>query len=264
MTKKAVLLLALACPVASAGTPSGRDVLAHQEEARRISSFQATATLSTSRNDASDEKAKTFRWWRKLGGDGAHFVTLTRFDAPATIRGEGLLIREAESENDVLLYLPRFKKVRRVEGQSQSSSFFGSVFSYADIAMTHADESKAKVLRDESCPGEPKLQCWVVEITPASDAIRDRTGYSRSVQWVRQDNWVTVYGEFYDKQNALWKRLTASNVNEVDTKAHKWVPYVIQLEDVPGKRRTLLRLSNVKVDVTLDDSLFTEQTLANE
>ena len=262
--KTTVCMLVLASvTLANAAPPSGADVLAKQEEARKLTSFQAKASLSTTKNNEVDKKAKKFRWWRKLGSDGKRFVTLTRFDEPATIRGEGLLIKEASSENDVLLYLPRFKKIRRVEGQSQSSSFFGSVFSYADIAMSHADENKAKVLREEKCPGQ-EGKCWVVEIKPATDAIRDRTGYSRSTQWVRQDNWITVYGEFYDKNDALWKRLTASEVKEVDTRAHKWLPHIIQLEDVPGKRLTVLRFSDVKVNAEIEDALFTEQSLANE
>ena len=258
-----IVVVVVVAGAAHAGPPSGREVLEKQEEARRLSSFQARASLSTARTGDADRKTKKFRWWRKLGGDGKRFVTLTRFDEPATIRGEGLLIREGDRDNDVLLYLPRFKKVRRVEGQSQSSSFFGSVFSYADIAMPHADEHKAKVVREEACPGQDGT-CWVVEVTPASDAIRDRTGYSRSTQWVRQDNWITIYGEYHDKRGALWKRYTASDVKLVDAKARKWIPHVVQLEDVPGKRMTVLRLADVKVNAPLEDALFTEQSLANE
>lgn len=258
------LVVLVVSSAAVAAPPSGPEVLAKQAEARKLSSFQAKASLTTSKTDQSDKKSKAFRWWRKLKGDDNRYVTLTRFDEPATIKGEGLLIREADKENDVLLYLPRFKKVRRVEGQSQSSSFFGSVFSYSDIALPHAEENKAKVLREDKCPGHEQQKCWVVEITPASDAIRDRTGYGRSTQWIRQDNWITVYGEFFDKKNVLWKRYTASDVKEVDTKGHKWIPHVVQFEDVPGKRMSVLRLSEVKVNGTVGDDLFTEQSLANE
>jgi outer membrane lipoprotein-sorting protein len=174
-----------------------------------------------------------------------------------------VLIREGTDQNDVLLYLPHFKKVRRVEGQSQSSSFFGSVFSYSDVALPHVDDNTAKVLREEACPGE-KLKCWVVEISPATKKIRDRTGYSRTVQWVRQDNWITVAGEFYDLKGKLWKKLRATEVKEVDPKNKKWLPHHIVLEDVIKKRTTTLKLGDVKVNVNLDDSLFTEQNLANE
>ncbi len=261
--KTTALLLLLVPAVAHAAPPSGREILEHQEEARKIASFQARATMSTVRDGEKEKAPKTFRWWRKLGGDGARFVSLTRFDEPATIRGEGVLIREGKTLNDVLLYLPHFKKIRRVEGQSQSSSFFGSVFSYTDVATPHADDDTAKVLREEDCPGA-KTRCWVVDVTPATEADRDRTGYSHSIQWVREDNWITIAGDFYDQKGTLWKRLTATDVKEVDTKAHKWLPHHIQLQDVRGKRTTVLELSDVKTGATLDDTLFTEQSLANE
>jgi outer membrane lipoprotein-sorting protein len=253
----------LAFPAAAAAElPSGRTLLEKQEEARKLPSFTAKAILSTTKAGATDKAAKKFRWWRKLSGK-THFVTLTRFDEPATIRGEGVLIREGTDQNEVLLYLPHFKKVRRVEGQSQSSSFFGSVFSYSDVAMTHADDNTAKVLREEACPGET-IKCYVVEIVPASKKIKDRTGYSKSIQWVRQDNWITVAGEFYDLKGKLWKKLKATEVKEVDTKNKKWLPHHIVLEDVLKKRTTTLKLGDVKVNATIDDSVFTEQNLASE
>jgi len=244
--------------------PSGRDILERQEAARKLPAFQAKATLSTSKQGTKDGTPKLFRWWRKLGSDGVHFVTLTRFDAPATIRGEGLLLREGATDNDVLLYLPRFKKVRRVEGQSQTSSFMGSVFSYSDIAVPHAEDYHAEVLREARCPGDAGQRCWGVDITPAQAKVKQRTGYSHSVQWIRIDNAITVYGELYDTKGALWKRLTAAQVKEIDPRAHKWLPHHVTLEDVPGKRVTVLTLGEVKVDVALGDELFTEQSLAAE
>jgi hypothetical protein len=256
-------LILLSSASALAAPPSGKEILERQEDARKIPAFQSKATLLTAKEGDSQKTPKAFRWWRKLGGDGEHYVTLTRFDEPATIRGEGLLLREGKADNDVLLYLPRFKKVRRVEGQSQSTSFFGSVFSYSDLAVAHADESNAKVLREDACPGE-QLKCWVVEITPARDDVRDRTGYTRSVQWVRQDNYVTVYGEFYDLKGTLWKKLSASAVTEVDPRAHKWLARHVVIEDVPAKRTTVLDLGDVKVNVPLEDTLFTEQSLSTE
>jgi hypothetical protein len=261
--KKIIALWLLSASSVVHAAPSGREVLEHQEDARKIPSFQAAASLSTVKEGEAAKGAKKFRWWRKLGADKVHFLTLTRFDEPATIRGEGLLIREATGENDVKLYLPRFKKVRRVEGQSQSSSFMGSVFSYADLALPHADEGLATVLEEKPCP-DGQAKCLVVEIKPATDKVRERTGYSRSVQWVRKDNWLTVYGEFFDKKNVLWKRLTATEIKEVDPKAHKWLAHSIKLEDVPARRVTLLKLTGVKVNVELADTLFTAQNLAIE
>lgn len=239
--------------------PSGREILVKQEAARKIPSFTAKATLATG-DSGGAMRTKSFTWWRKLSQDGVHFAALTRFEAPASIRNEGLLLRERNGgDNDVLLYLPSFKKIRRVEPQSQSTSFMGSVFSYADVALPHADDFSAKVLREEKC-GE--ASCFVLEVTPVSEKVRVTTGYGRSVEWVRADVFVTVRSELYDKHDKLWKKLEATDVREVDKQ--KWLAHEVKMEDVRDKRVTVLKLSNVKANVDIPDNVFTEQNLATE
>jgi outer membrane lipoprotein-sorting protein len=264
-------LAALACLAAvtlpatpASAAPSGREILLKQEAARKIPTFTAHATIATGK-EGGEMREKGFTWWRKLSADGVHFQTLTRFTAPASIRNEGLLLRErAGGDNDVQLYLPSFKKVRRVESQSQRASFMGSVFSYSDIAQPHPDDYQATVLREEACPNDGGPSCYVVELTPATDTVKATTGYSRSVQWVRADNFVTVKGEFYDPQNTLWKRLDATEVREVDPVSHKWLAHRVRMENVPEQRVTVLRIADVKTNVDLADSTFTEQALASE
>jgi hypothetical protein len=257
-------LLGLLVPAIAGAAPSGKEVLEKQEEARKIRAFQSAATLTTTKA-GEDAKAKKFTWWRKLGKNGIHFVTLTRFHEPATIRGEGLLLREKEGDNDVQLYLPRFKKIRRVEGQSQSSSFMGSVFSYSDIAMPHASDYTAEVTGEEPCPGEAaKVKCWVVESRPASDKVKARTGYSKSVQWVRGDVWIAVKAELYDAKGELWKRLEAKDVREVDKANKKSIAHHVRMEDLRAGRVSVLQLGEVRANVDIEDSVFTEQNLSTE
>jgi outer membrane lipoprotein-sorting protein len=243
----------------AAGELSGRDVFLRQEAARNIREVTAEASITT------DAKQKTFTWWRKLGADNVHFKTLTRFHQPAEIRGEGILIDERnQNDNDVQLYLPAYKKVRRVEGQSQSTSFMGSVFSYSDIASPHVDDYKHKLLRSEPCPGDAKTSCYVLELTPAGDVVRERTGYSKSIEWVRSDNFVAIQAEFYDVGGALWKRFSANDVREVDTTAHKWLAHETRIEDVKTKRTSVLRFTQVRVNTGIPDSTFTVQNLSRE
>jgi outer membrane lipoprotein-sorting protein len=248
----------------AAAAPSGHEILLKQEAARKIPTFTARATIATGK-EGGEMREKGFTWWRKLGGDGVHFMTLTRFTAPASIRNEALLLRErAGGDNDVQLYLPSFKKVRRVESQSQRASFMGSVFSYSDIAQPHPDDYQARVLREEACPNDGGPSCYVLELTPATETVKATTGYARSVQWVRADNFVTVKGEFYDQQNGLWKRLDATEVREVDAANHKWLAHRVRMENVPDQRVTVLRIADVKTNVDIADATFTEQTLSSE
>src|SRR6476659_585072 len=126
------------------GAPSARDVMVRNEETARNDDITADATLTTG-GGGSPERVKRFTWWRKLRDDKAHNNTLTRFLAPAEVRGEGILFLEHDSNsNEVLLYLPTFKKIRRVESQQQSGSFMCSELSYSDVATPHADDYTQK------------------------------------------------------------------------------------------------------------------------
>lgn len=246
-----------------------KDVMVKNEEARKLTDSIANATLST--KSGTTERVKEFTWWRKLISDGVHFDTLTRFHTPAEVRGEGILFLEHPAdENEVLMYLPTYKKIRRVESQQQSSSFMGSEFSYADIATPHVDDYSYKLLKEEACPeaeGSKEnagIQCYVIESTPVNDSVRERTGYSKDVSWIRKDNFMHVRVEFYGQDGNLAKRMIASQNKEVDPAKHKWMAMNVRMENVAKGNVTLLKFADVKVNTGVPETTFTQQSLSKE
>jgi outer membrane lipoprotein-sorting protein len=105
---------------------------------------------------------------------------------------------------------------------------------------------------------------YVVESTPATDAVRERTGYSKTVQWVRKDNFMADQGEFYDASGALWKKMKASDIREVDKAKHKWMSYDIRIENQKNHKFTELKFDGVKVNQGIADSTFSQASLARE
>jgi len=262
-----LLLTALPLTAGSTAVParaddlSAADVMQKAEQARRVRDLTAEASLTTEADGRT--KVKTFTLWTALSDDGVHYRTLARFHAPAVIRNEGVLILEGPAGNDVHLYLPRYKKVRRVESSSQSSSFMGSVFSYSDIAVQHAAEWDHVRERKEACPGVAAT-CHVIASTPKTAAIRTRTGYGKAMQWVREGSWVVMRGEYYGPDGALSKVTTASDVVQVSSGSDRWLALTTRIEDAKTHRFTVLRLRNVQVDQSIADSVFTQQNLARE
>ena len=260
--KKLVLLMAFVSSHAFA--LSAVEVATKNEEARQIDTVEAKAKLTTGGPDKA-ERIKEFTWWRKLN-TGKRFNTLTRFHFPPEVRGQGILFLEGENdESDIQMYLPSFKKVRRVESQQQSSSFMGSELSYTDIATPHVDDYNYKMVKDdEKCPGEPAQKCYVIEYSPKTDKVKDRTGNSRVVSWIRKDNFMGTKGEYYDLQNQLWKVTEASETKLVDTTKNKWMSLRIRVENQKNKRFTLLEFKDVKVNKPVGDSTFTVQNLSRD
>jgi hypothetical protein len=263
---RVALASALACAAllaAGDSGASGSDIMTKAETSRRVREMTARATLTT--GGGGQERVKVFQLWTKLGDDGVRYRMMLRFASPAEIRNEGVLIRErASGENEVLVYLPRYKKTRRVEGQSQGTSFMGTVFSYSDIAAQHAADFQHNHLRTETCPNNAGGQCDVVESVPRTEEIKGRTGYGKAVQWVRTDNGAIIKGEYFDTEGHLWKTSQASDVREVDPGAHRWLAHTVRIDDHKDGKYTVLHFDQVQVNGGIDESIFTPQNLARE
>ena len=262
MNKLALIPFLFASVVAQASVPSALDVMKKNEAARRVTDTVADATLETKTGDKNT--LKKFTWWRRLNPDAVHYNTLTRFRDPSEVRGEGILFLERNAdENEVLMYLPSFKKTRRVESQAQSGSFMGSAFSYSDIATPHVDDYAYKMLREETCPDGSKVQCWVIEATPSSDAVKERIGATRVVQWIRQDCYMVARSESFDGDQAF-KQMQASETKEVDPMKHTWMSHHLEMKDLKSNRATTLQFAAVKVNQGVAENTFTPQNLTKE
>jgi Outer membrane lipoprotein-sorting protein len=249
---------------ADGGGKSARDIMARNAEAGSFTQLlsQSTLTIGTA---GGESRSKSFQLWRKLASDGVHHRTLTRFLAPAEIKGEGVLFDErTHGQNEVLLYLPRFKKVRRVEAQAQRSSFMGSSFSYTDMTTQAVDDYKHELSKSEPCPGDAKSSCFVVASTPANDTVKANHGYAKKTTWVRASDSQTIQTELYDVDGALWKRVVFSEIREVDAAKHKALPHAIRVDDLKTKRFSTIQVSKADVASPISDGLFNEQGLSRE
>ncbi|HPJ82922.1 MAG TPA: outer membrane lipoprotein-sorting protein, partial [Bacteroidales bacterium] len=61
--------------------------------------------------------------------------TLVRFTAPSDVQGTTLLIYDnKDKEDDMWIYMPSLKKVRRIISSERGKSFMGSEFTNADMS----------------------------------------------------------------------------------------------------------------------------------
>lgn len=256
-----ILILSLFVTNANAALLTNVDEIMNKNaQARQIKNTVATVELIT--KSPGEEDKKVFKYWRKLAEDGKRFKTFTRFSEPATIKNQAILFLEKENySSDVFLYLPTFKKVRRVESHSQSSSFMGSAFSYSDIATPLAEDYNNKLLKTEKCPND-KAQCYVIESTPKSDDIKSRTGYVLSKQWISSDHFLTVQWEFYAEPSKAKKKMNASQFKKVEGK--KSLAHFLEITDFTNGKKTTLQFKNLTAKENIPENIFTQQNLTKE
>ncbi len=242
-----------------------KEIMKKNEDARQLIDIEAKAKLVTS--TASGDKSKEFTWWRRLKADKIHYDTFTRFHAPAEIKNEAFLFQENEGDKtDIQMYLPAYKKIRRVEPAQQSSSFMGSEFSFSDIASPHVDDYEYLSQVEETCPTKEfeKEKCYKVEMKPATEAVKERTGVGRTVAWVLKSNFMVSKSENYDLDGKLWKKLETSDIRQVDTVQKKWMAFKLRMENVIKNKQTLLEFADTKVNKGIAESIFTLQNLQKE
>jgi len=183
------------------------------------------------------------------------------FNAPADIRGtKTLLIEHSGGDDDIWIYLPAMKKVRRLVANNKKDSFVGTDFSYGDVIGYRVDEWNHTLLREETVAG---LDCWVIQSTPKSSKVAGISGYTKRVSWIDKRSYVAARTEIYDAQGAFLKRLTQDDIREVDPKAHKWQAMRVTAENVQTGHKTIIALKNFKANVGVSDAEFTPSALEN-
>lgn len=180
--------------------------------------------------------------------DGTDVRSLLVFSAPADVRGMGLLTVEEGGEEEQKLYLPALRRVQRIAGQQRGERFAGSDFTYEDLGTRDADDF------DLTLTGTTD-SLWTIEAVPHDEDSR----YSRIVFHVDRDRYVIREATYYDQRGDVWKRLTATDFEEVAEGS--WRAGRMTMADVQDERRTHLVFLERQTAEPLSADLFTERRL---
>jgi uncharacterized protein len=184
---------------------------------------------------------------------------LITFDAPADIKGtKTLLIEHTGADDDMWIYLPAMKKVRRLVASNKRDSFVGTDFSYGDVIGHKAADWVHTLLRAEKEGGR---DCYVIESLPRTQDVKDTSGYSKRISWVDKQSWVSVRTDIYDTGGELLKRIVAENIQEVDPASHKWQAMRQTSSNLQTGHSTTIEFTNFRANVGVSDSVFTTRSL---
>ncbi|NOY10296.1 MAG: outer membrane lipoprotein-sorting protein [Spirochaetes bacterium] len=171
---------------------------------------------------------------------------MIKFLSPASQRGIAFLNLPG---NRIYLYLPAFRRVRRIASDIKNRKFAGTDFTYEDLGnLNYADEYDPVL---EETTGE----YFVLELKKKEEQKKE---YSRLKIWVRRDNFYIKRAEYYDKNNRLRKTVEWKRIKKI---GNYWVAGEIEAHDLKNDHRTKIILSEVKFDTGLKDALFTARYL---
>ena len=233
----------------SASAVSGREVFEKVNEVRKAGLTRKSDAIMTL-FDKTGERSRTLAGYSKKG-EGEAYKGLVFFEAPAELKGVGFLVAaHSFSDRDMWAYFPEFKRVRKIPTTSQDDSFFGSDFSYDDFGGPPSlDDYRFDLVREEEIEGQP---CFMIEVVP-----KVRRGFTKYTAWVGKEWSILLKIEYY-REKELYKVGTFKDVRIIDQIP---TPFFMEMENKKSGHRTDIRLKEIKYNIDLPDSLFTQKSL---
>ena len=213
-----------------------------------------TVNLSLIEKDGTKKKIIATRYWKNYRGkEGFDSKMLLITDFPADSRGISFLIwdyAEEDKIDDLWLYLPALRMVRRISARDQNDAFLGSDLTFGDMGQRRIDEDEHRFLKEENYLGFPT---YVVESVPKEK----ESIYGKKVSWISKEKWTVLKIDYYDRNQKLLKRQTIEW--QTLDKLNVWKK--TEVTNVQNSHRTIFEVSDLKVNAGLQDGDFTERTL---
>lgn len=211
-------------------------------------------------NKDDEQRVRRMKQFRKDQGPDTQSVIF--FEEPADVKNTGFLTYDYDDESqddDQWMYLPALRKTKRIAASDKSGSFMGSDFNYSDLTSYNLGDYNYKILKEsDSVDG---ADTWVVYSEPKNESVMEKTGYSKSVLWVRKDNHMVVRAKNWVHKSPDIKFFEFQNLKQIEG---VWFATEIKAERRFGKEtvhRTLLKWENIRLNQELDTALFTQRRL---
>jgi outer membrane lipoprotein-sorting protein len=174
---------------------------------------------------------------------------LIKFLSPSDQKGIGLL----SLPDDVMyLYMPAFKKTRRIASHVKNGKFAGTDFTYEDLeAKKYVEKWQPTIIKEDG-------SSVTLELKPLPNV---QTDYSKMVMQVQLSNNYPVKTEMYDKSGKLFKALTRSNIEKI---GDYYISKEMMMEDLISGHKSKMIFDNIKFDSGLSDEKFTERYLEKQ
>ncbi len=220
---------------------------------------EATMVLINDKGQTRERRTTTLGQLQKNGIDTNLIV---QFQSPADIKGTGFLqLEHSNGDDDLWIYLPALKKSRRLVASNKKDSFVGSDFSYGDILLPKADLYRHALLRSEPVDGQ---DCYVIESIPKDDAVKQNSGYSKKITWVRKDNFLENKVDYFDLTGRPLKTQTVSGHKLMEPENQRWIAQHREMLNHQTGHKTTFTFTHAEVGHPVPDDFFTTRSVERE
>lgn len=219
-----------------------------------------TMTITDAKGYSTEGVMRTFK--KKFVKDGAEETrSIMFFTSPSNFKGISFFsidYLDPAKGDDRYLYTPALNKTKKVASRDKRLSFMSSDFSYADMDVHNPERYKYRIDREEVLDGH---KCWVIEGTPVDEKSVDEDGYTKSLFFVRQDNFVTVRTINHVKRGDMVKQMDITKLEQVNG---LWIPMEIVMKTQKSGvtlGHTSMKVSDLLFDQKYNESFFSTRQM---
>lgn len=180
---------------------------------------------------------------------------MMRIESPQDLAGASYLVREGQKSDEMYLYLPAVKKVRRITGASLDGQLWGTDLSYNDVKQLQNAFAGAAVVRE---PGEAKIEQRPVTVLSFTPRKEDGSRYRSVRTHVDQQTCVALKVEFLEPAGVR-KTLTVKPADLRQSGLH-WYAGEAEIRDLKNGTHTRVKVLGVTSGDKLAGRYFHPQT----
>ena len=187
---------------------------------------------------------------------GEDTLRLMFFIEPADVEDTAFLTYDydqSDKDDDQWIYLPALRKTKRIATSDKSGSFMGSDFTYSDMTKRDLDDYDYTLLKEVKVRN---TDAWLIQTVPRTKEVIVRTGYTKSVVYVRKDNFMVIRGVHWVKKG---NRLKYMDIKELKMIDGIWVATEMHMTTKKGKstlHKTIMTFANVRFNQDLKEDFF--------
>lgn len=243
------LLLAAGSAGLAAAAPDAHDLMQRSDARIKAKTEQTTYEMELVDPGGKVEQKRTLEVFYKRYPDRE--VTLQKFLSPPVLEDSGMMIVDTgEPVDDIWMYLPATRRLRRISGAEKSNWYMGTQFTYEDFEDYNLSAYRFSLGKPQEAACDDGGKCWVVDAVPSAESEKKASGYGKKVYWIETGSLYPVRIDYYDRDGKEVKRLTASGLEKVGDHTR---PREIVMRDLESGRSTRIRAVERKLDQPLDD-----------
>ena len=253
-----MILLTFTSAHASEGEkPAGAELARQSDQAQRSDSEHNVMTM-TLENSRGQQRVRTIEGYSKELDDNEEH-RFVKFLKPSDVKDTTLLTYDyREDDDDIWLYLPALKKVKRILSSNKTDYFMGSDFSYWDMENLDLANWEYRVTGEETLEG---VDCWILEATPLNEDERKESGYDKTVSWIGKTDMLPRRVDYHDTKGRHAKRLTTADIRPTSADDPRPRAHRLTMENYITKHKTVLVMDTLELDVTVDEEIFSQRNM---